>query len=252
LPPRGVLIVNLIFFTVVFAFAVLGYFSEALGKAAQPLGNTDASRSMTIFIIILGSAGIAALIYGRAKKFFPCWYQGLRAAIGTTLLLTFLYAIVWSLIQVVERKQHFVLFHPRLWNMQGSLNNLKYGSVILLFSSALSVLSSLAISLEPGYDFTPFISHLDRWKAPVRKLSDQTALSFEEHTTVVESTEGMLAALKVAGHMQPVSRAAIEPIPNCLLNFQHWYDDQTESSYLDCNGLDLAVENDVQMILSLC
>jgi hypothetical protein len=252
LPPPGVLIVNAVFFAVVFGFAIIGYFSETIDKALAPLVRTDKSLLKTSLILLGGLVGVSALIYGRTRKFFLCSCDCLRAAIGTTLVMTLLYALIWSLIQIAQGKQQLVVFHPRLWSAQYTLNNLKYAGVLLLFSSGLSILSSLAISVWSGYDFTTLLNHWKKWIVPVQKLSQKMSLSPEEHELLVNSTQGMLDAISTAGYVQPVAEQSTKSVKGALLRFQSWYADQTEHSYADCKKLDESIEKDAKRILYLC
>jgi hypothetical protein len=253
LPPRGVLIINTIFFGVVFVFAIIGYFSETINKAVLPLANTDDSLWLATSILVLGLLGVSALIFSRTLKFFLCARQCLSATLGTTVIVAVLYAAIWSFIRLAEGKQQFVLFHPGMWNLQATVNNVKYGSVLLLFVSSVSLLGSWALSLQPGHDFTPLIAAWKKWKGPVEKLAKSTRLTSVEHEALIESTEGMLAALNtIAAPVQPVSSAAAEELRDPLLNFQDWYTKKTHVSFLDCHGLESDVATDARRILRLC
>src|SRR5262249_18008010 len=151
--------------------------SEVVSKTLAPLASTDNSLTASVLVLLAGLVGISALLYGRTRRYFLCSRHCLGAAIGTTLVITVLYAAIWSLIQMADSKQRFVVFQPTLWSLQSTLNNLKYGSVLLLFSSALSMLGSLAIPVQASYDFTSLLNHWKNWKGPVQKLSQQKTLS---------------------------------------------------------------------------
>ena len=253
LPSRGVLVINLVFFAVLVAFAIIGYFAETINKALEPLSKSDTSLGMATSILFLGLLGVFVLIFASTRKFFLCSYQCLHATAGTTVVVTLVYAAIWSLIQIAGDKQRFVLFSPGSWSVQGTVNNLKYGSVLLLFVSSLSLFGSWVISFEPGHDFTPLLKQWAKWKRSVEKLSKSTRLTDEEHNELLKATRGMLEAIdSIAEPAQPVALASARCMRDPLERFQIWYTKQTNVSSLDCYGLDDEIRNDAQQILHLC
>jgi hypothetical protein len=253
LPPLGTLLLNLIFFAVTLTLAaVCGLFSDNVTAVTAPLFRTDHSLPETILVLVGVLAGASALIYGRTEKYFLCSRQCLRAAAGSTLAVTLLYATLWSLIQMNKSKQVFVLFDPSNWSAQVTLNNLKYGGLLFLFSS-ISLAGSLAISGRLGYDFTPFVDDWKVWKTMVAKLSRNESLTYEEHGTLIISMGSLLKKIsEMSAYAQPVSRATVDRSREPLLAFHDWYEEQTHITYANCKGLDASIRDQAQKILNLC
>ena len=253
LPPLRTLLLNAVFFAVMLTLAIVfGLFSESINGVTSPFLRTDRTKGWTILILLLLLVGAFAVIYGRTEKYFLCPCQCLWAAGGTTLVVTLVYAGVWSLIQIGKKNQDFVLFKPAVWNGQVTLNNLKYGGLLFLFSS-LSLAGSLAISGRLGYDFGPLADDWKSWKQPVNKLNNNQPLEPQEHTSLVNTTASLLKKIdEISGYVQPVSRSAAERAREPLRLFKEWYEKQTDISYAHCKGLDAAIRPQAHIILSLC
>lgn len=254
LPSPGNLVLNVIFFAVVFILTIsLGYFSDNIKTLTAPLSQTDSSFWATISILLLVSAGVYVLVIAKTRKYFICTRQCLSAALGATIVVILLYAVIWSLVQVAKGSQQFVVLRPQSWSLQGTLDNLKYGGALSLFSAAVSILGSAAISYQPEYDFTPFFNQWKRWKSPVKKLQGGSTLTKSEHDSLLDSTESMLKTLAaVSGYVQPVSLASARQLEEPLRKFDSWYKGQTEVSYKEARGLDEDIKPVVKRILRLC
>jgi hypothetical protein len=253
LPPLATFIVNLLFFAVTLTLAALfGLFSDSVTAVTAPLFWTDHSIARTILVLLAVLTGAFALIYGRTEKYFLCPRQCLRATTGSTLVATLLYASVWSVLQINKSKQGFVLFDPSYWSAQVTLNNLKYGGLLFLFSS-ISLAGSLAISGRLGYDFTSFVDDWKAWRTQVAKLSRNESLTYEEHSSLITSMASLLKKTgEMTGYAQPVSRAAVERAREPLGAFRDWYEEQTRITFANCKGLDASIRDDAQKILNLC
>jgi hypothetical protein len=253
-PPPEMFIVNVVIFAVAICLAVIyGFFSQNIQSVTGPLSKTDSSLAVTVSILLLGLAGAFALIYGKTRAFFLCRTQCIRAAFGTTLIVSVMYAIVWGLIQIVGGHQRFVLLHPGFWSEQETLNNLKYGSMLFLFSSV-SLVGSLAVSGGwSSYDFAPFLADWTLWRRPVQKLSQNTPLSESEHKRLLAATASMLTKLVgVGGHVQPVAKTAMDGLVEPLSNFDEWYKRETDITYANCTGLNADIRDDALKVLKLC
>src|SRR6266849_5405711 len=218
LPPPEVFVWNTVVFAVILILVVYGSFSDNIDKVTGPFAKTDSSLRTTIFILAVGLVGAVASIYGRTRKYFICRLQCLRAALGTTLVVTLLYGFIWSLIQLAKGTQQLVLLHPHFWSLQVTLNNLKYGSLLFLLS-AVSLVGSFAIVTVSGYDFSSFLNQWRIWKAAVKKLENGTRLTLDEHTLLLNSTTAMSEALESiasSGHVQPLSLASAQELRSPL------------------------------------
>lgn len=254
LPPPEMFVINVVIFSVAITLAVIyGFFSQNIQSFTAPLSKTDSSLGGTVSILLLGLAGSSALIYGKTRTFFLCRTQCLRATFGTTLIISAMYAIVWGLIQIVGGNQRFVLLHPDLWSGQETLNNLKYGSMLFLFSSV-SLVGSLAVSGGwSSYDFAPFLSDWTLWRGPVEKLNRNTPLSENEHKQLLAATASMLTKLAaVGGHVQPVAKSAMNGLVEPLSKFDEWYKHETDATYANCKGLNADIRDDALRVLKLC
>ena len=256
LPPPGALAVNAIYFIVVFLLVGSGLFSKTINDLLSTIFWTDTSLEKTLFILLLLSAAIAAVIFGRTRAFFICSRQGLLAALGTTLVVIVIYASLWGLFQVTRKTQTFVVFHPHLWDLQGTLNNLKNGGILFLFSSAaISIAGSAVIPSDSGYKFTPFLQQWNRWKIPIARLEKNEAVEESEHEVLVDATKNMLAELKnrTAYYIQPVSAKSFAALEGPLERFQDWYQGEKQNvSIAAADHLDAVVKPDVDVILRLC
>lgn len=253
LPPPGALAVNAIYFIVVFLLVGSGLFSKTINDLLSTIFWTDTSLEKTLFILLLLSAAIAAVIFGRTRAFFICSRQGLLAALGTTLVVIVIYASLWGLFQVTRKTQTFVFLQPHLWNLQGTLNNLKNGGILFLFSSAVSIAGSAVIPSDSGYKFTPFLQQWNRWKIPIARLEKNEAVEESEHEVLVDATKNMLAELKnrTAYYIQPVAADSFAKLEGPLERFRDWYQEKTNVSSA-ASGLDPGIEPDVNAILRLC
>jgi hypothetical protein len=253
-PPPEMFIVNVVIFAVAITLAVIyGFFSQNIQSFIVPLSKTDGSPGVTVSVLLLGLAGAFALIYGKTRTFFLCRTQCIRATFGTTLIVSVMYAIVWGVIQIVGGHQRFVLLHPEFWSGQETLNNLKYGSMLFLFSSV-SLVGSLAVSGGwSSYDFAPFLADWTLWRRPVQKLSQNTPLSENEHKQLLAATASMLTNLAaVGGHVQPVAKTAMEGLVEPLSKFDEWYKHETDATYANCKGLNADIRDDTLRVLKLC
>lgn len=253
LPSLGTFLLNLVFFAVTLTLASgFGLFSDSVNAVTAPLFGTDNSFWRTILLLLAILAASFALIYGRTEKYFLCSRQSLRAAAGSTVVVTLLFAGVWSVIQIHKSKQRLALFNPAKWDARVALNDLKYGGLLFLFSS-ISLAGSLAISGRLGYDFTPFLDDWKECRASAEKLSRNEALSYEEHDSLMRSMNSLIKRMgEMGGYSQPVSRVAVERAREPLVAFQEWYVEQTRISYANCRGLDSSIRDQVQKILNLC
>lgn len=253
LPPLAALAVNAIYFAAVFLLVGSGLFSKTINDLLSTILWTDASLEKTLIILFIVSAAIAAVVYGRTKAFFICARQGLQASLGTTLVVIVIYASLWALYQITMKTQTLVLYHPHLWSLQGTLNNLKNGSIIFLFASVLSIAGSSVIPSDGGYKYTTFLDLWKRWKTPVEKLAKNSKLDISEHESLKDATEKMLTEVKnKSGYSQPISSRSLAELAAPLTRFQSWYALKTEASYLACDGLEPVIQDDVKAIMRLC
>jgi hypothetical protein len=254
LPPPEIFVLNAIIFGGIFALVVYGSFSQNMGSVTDPFGKTDTSLSKTIFILTLGLLVAFATIYSRTRKFFICRRQCWHAALGTTLVVTLIYEVLWSVIQLVKGTQQFVLFHPYSWNLPITFNNLKYGSLLFLFS-AFSLAGSFLVVTGTGYDFGPFLNKWSGWRTTVKKLENRTKLTEDEHTSFLTLTTEMSEALKSMagdGHVQPLSLASAQALKSPLKEFDSWYSEVTSATYGNFIGFDVETHENVLRILRLC
>jgi len=255
LPSVTVLVLNAVVFAFIFVLVIVfDYFPSNLTDATKPLFWTDTSLRITVLILLGGLITTAASIYGKTLKHFLCARQCFTASVGTTILVTMLYAGIWGLIQIAKGNQQLVIFQPQLWSLQGTLNDLKYATLLFLVSS-ISLVGTLAIVPQPGYDFTPFLNHWKNWKGSIEKLSKGTPLKDkEEHALLVDSVAGMLKALNtMAGaYVQPASRNSANRLQVHLRKFDEWYQRKTHYSLGDLTGLDDSIQLEVQQIKRLC
>jgi hypothetical protein len=254
LPPPEIFVWNAILFGGIFALVVYGSFSQNIGSVTDPFGKTDTSFSTTTLILTLGLLVAFATIYSRTRKFFICRRQCWHAALGTTLVVTLFYGALWTLIQLAKGTQQFVLLHPHSWNLQGTLNNLKYGSLLFLFS-AFSLAGSFLVVSETGYDFGPFLNKWRAWRTVVKKLENRTRLTVDEHTSLLMLSTEMSEALELmpsSGHMQPLSLASAQALRTPLKEFDSWYSQITSATYANFIGFDDPTHENVRRILRLC
>jgi len=254
LPPPEIFVWNAIIFGGIFALVVYGSFAQNIGSVTDPFSKTDTSFSTTILILTLSILVAFATIYSRTRKFFICRRQCWHAALGTTLVVTLIYGVVWSILQLVKETQQFVLLHPHSWNLQGTLNNLKYGSLLFLFS-AFSLAGSFLVATEAGYDFGPFLNKWRAWRTVVKKLENRTKLTKDEHTSLLTLTTEMSEALQSmpgSGHVQPLSFASAQALRSPLKEFDSWYSDVTSATHGNFTEFDEPTYKNVLRILRLC
>jgi len=258
LPSLDILLLNAVVFGGIFALVIYGSFSQNIGSVTDPFGKTDTSLSATTFILTLGLLVAFATIYSRTRKFFICRRQCWHAALGTTLVVTLIYGVLWSLIHLVKGTQQFVLLHPHSWNLQVTLNNLKYGSLLFLFS-AFSLAGSFLVVTETGYDFGPFLNKWRAWRTIVKKLENRgenrAKLTKDEHTLFLTLTTEMSEALEAmagSGHVQPLSFASAQALRIPLKEFDNWYSDVTLATHGNFIGFDDQAHKNVLRILRLC
>ena len=189
----------------------LGYLSDKVAEITKLLYGTDAGLLSSAVILFGGLIITDAAIYTKTRKYFLCKCQCLTASAGTCVLVTILYAVTWSLIQMRKGYQAFVVFQPQFWSLQVTLNNMKYATILCFFSS-LSVASIFVFAPEPGYDFAAFRKHWLVWRRLIDKLGNNAGLKDpEEYAELVKAQEGMLTELSTIAaipHVQPGSRPA--------------------------------------------
>ena len=256
LPSPTVLVVNGIIFAFIFILVIVfGYFSDKIGDVTKPLYITDDSVLTTIAVLMGGLMATCAMIYAKTRKHFLCWRQCLNASVGTTLLITLLYACIWSLIQIAKGYQHFVVFDLQAWSLQPTLNNLKYGSFLFALSSISFLLSSLAVS-QPGYDFGPFLVDWKNWRRLIRTLENNKPLSNkDEYENLLSLTRGMLNqvdSIDAAEYVQPVSLRSLKQLRPSLDRFVNWYLDQVSPGTGNLARIDAEIMPDVQRVIRLC
>ena len=252
IPRTDVLLVNIVLFALLFILVIYGSFSTTISSIVDPISKTDRSFGVSALLLGLGMLASFASIYGRTRKYFICPYQSLCASLGTTFLVTLLYAIIWSLVQISKGTQHFVFLTPSSWSLQVTFNNLKYGSIIFLFS-AISLVGSLAIIPESGYDFSPFVNQWRLWKKSVEKLMKGSWITLDDHQTVLSATENMMTTLdSIAGSVQPVSAASAQALKQPLSEFDKWYREKTEATFADFDRFDETIAPQTKRILRLC
>jgi hypothetical protein len=254
LPSRGNLLINACYFAVIFILVIwLGYNYDEAQKMSTLLSATDSSLPETLFALLLGLLGNAAIIVGKTRKNFICMSQCLRAAAGTSFLLTALTAGVWCFLHVQKGSQQFVLLHPQSWNLQATLNNLKYGATLVLLSSVLSLIGKAVISVESEHDFGKFEDQWKLWKIPVEKLRREKGLKEQDHLQLLDATKGMQTELgSFKGHVQPVSLRSAQALLEPLRKFDIWYQNKSHLSYAEVRGLDAEVLPYVERILRRC
>jgi hypothetical protein len=256
IPPRTVFVVNAILFAFIFIIVIVfGYVSDKLADVTKVFYASDVSFSTTIFLVVGGLMVTDATIYAKTKKYFLCWQQCLNASVGTSVVVTVFYACIWSLIQVAKNAQNFVVFQPQFWSLQVTLNNLKYGALLFLFSS-ISLVSSLALVSEPGYDFRPFLIDWKIWRGLIQKLANHGGLSNDdEYAALLKSTQGMLdqsASIEGADHVQPISLDSVRQLKPSLTEFKKWYLFKTNPGTGNLVRIDTGIMSDVQRISALC
>lgn len=252
IPRTDVLLVNLVLFALLFILVIYGSFSTTIGGIVDPISKTDRSFGVSALLLGLGMLASFASIYGRTRKYFICPHQSLRASLGTTFLVTLLYAIIWSLVQMSKGTQHFVLLTPSSWSLQVTFNNLKFGSIIFLFS-AISLVGSLAVISESGYDFSTFVNQWRPWKKSVKKLMKGSRITLDDHQTVLSATEKMMTTLdSIAGSVQPVSAASAQALKQPLKEFNKWYREKTAATFADFDRFDETIAPQTERILRLC
>jgi hypothetical protein len=254
LPSTGNFLINACYFAVVFILVIwLGYNYDEAQKMSTLLSATDSSLLETLFVLFLGFLGSAVIIVGKTRKNFICMSQCLRAAAGTTLLLTALTACVWCLLHVQKGSQQFVLLHPQSWDFQATLNNLKYGATLVLLSSVLSLIGKAVISMEAEHDFGKFDDQWKLWKQPVEKLRREEGVTPQEHRQLLDATKGMQTELgSFKGHVQPVSLRSAQALLEPLREFDIWYQNKSHLSSAEVRGLDAKVLPYVERILRRC
>ena len=152
----------------------------------------------------------------------------------------------------MQGHEQFALFCPDRWDLQGTLNNLKYGGVLCVFSSISVVTGSIFIPGPSEYDFTPFRNQWRRWKDPVTKLKQNWELTYQEHNDVVNSTNEMKVSLTMLGYVQPISRITGENLRSHLDRFQIWYERETAVIYSNAKGFNDEIRPIVETILHVC
>jgi len=252
MPSPKLRIENGVMFTgVVILMFMFHFVSTPLDSIIALVRQSDLSFVGSFFVFFIGFSLSLVVIYSGVDKYFLGWRHALRATAGTTLLVSIAYGIVWSLFQIGQAKESFVLFMPRQWNMIDTVNNLKAGTLLAIFSS-IGLSNRLYFKDEGAYDFSVFQKDARDWKLVIEK---RLTRKFEQrdHDRLLHLTKSMMDRLDARnGWVQPAVEAAAIKLRVELEEFDAWYRNQTAGGlYTEFRGFDPLMANKVRQMENL-
>src|ERR1700683_4655798 len=169
IPSAKLRFVNLVMFIGTVLLAVLFHFvSTPLDAITALLRQSDSPLGLSLFVFLISFSTSMAIIFFGVDRYFLSWRHSFCATLGTTVLVSIVYGVVWSLFEIEQAEQSFVFLQPHRWNVSYTVNNLKAGTLLAIFSS-IGLSNRLWLKDDYAYDFIEFQKDAKHWKSLIEK-----------------------------------------------------------------------------------
>jgi hypothetical protein len=254
-PTKKDLLANgLMFLCAAVLAAVFHYFPVDPATLGALVRDPASSLHQNLLALAIGGIVNYAIIFFAIDKFFLNSKESASAALGTTVLICLLYAVVWGGSHLHDRPWTVVLAWLHARDVRPFVVALRAGSILACLSSV-PLKAWTFLGNQEFLDFSALRKAAPEWKNLVKKIEDiphtGVPLTAAEGDRMNALLAAMLAALAGVGRRQPVARRDSPQLEGALRNFQAWFAHEAVPSAANINGLGAGIREDVRTIRQL-